>query len=217
MTTPTQGPDGQPSWATPPPQKRKKWTWVVGVLAVLAVLVVIGTVAGGNDETATSTDTATSPQQTATPEQSPPATTAPQATVEPSDCRPTVPFSGTDDPSIQATAESVTLPAGTSIVTGRISTDSDYPGEFAIAIDLCGAAVTSADDLRPIATEFAKAYKGSPAADQIFALYVANYESYTTTGTSGEVKVKDPDFQLNLWNGKPSEQAEQQRWEVVTE
>lgn len=137
------------------------------------------------------------------------------------ECRPMVPFSEGGRASegqsaaAQQVAESVSLPAGVTIVTGRLSTDSDHPDEFAVAIDLCGGAISTADELKPVATKFAKAYKAAPVGDRIFALYVAHYASYTTTGTTGGVKIKDPDFQLHLWNGKPSEQAELDNWEVV--
>ena len=139
-----------------------------------------------------------------------------------SSCRPFVPFSeggraaeGQATPA-QQVAESVELPAGVSIVTGRLSTDSDEPGMFAVTVDLCGGAITSADELRPLATQFAKAYKAVPAVgDQMFALRVAHYMSYTETDASGEVMVKDADFQLHLWNGKPSLDAELSQWEAV--
>lgn len=118
---------------------------------------------------------------------------------------------------VQQVAESVTLPTGTSIVTGRVSTDSDYPGEFAVAIDLCGGDIGTVDELRPLATQFAKAYKAAPAVgDQMFALYIAHFQRYTTTDSAGEIKIKDPDFQLHLWNGKPTPEAELTTWEVVT-
>ncbi|MCM3897079.1 MULTISPECIES: hypothetical protein [Gordonia] len=137
------------------------------------------------------------------------------------ECRPMVPFSeggraaAGQAAAAQQVAESVSLPTGVSIVTGRLSTDSDHPDEFAVAIDLCGGDIGTADELKPLATKFAKAYKAAPVGARIFALYVAHYASYTTTGTTGGVKINDPDFQLHLWNGKPSEQAELDNWEVV--
>ncbi|MFE3291673.1 hypothetical protein [Rhodococcus sp. NPDC059234] len=42
--------------------------------------------------------------------------------------------------------------------------------------------------------------------------------SYQVDGSKvvNEVKVKDPDFQMHLWNGMPSADAEQSRWEVIS-
>jgi hypothetical protein len=119
-----------------------------------------------------------------------------------------------DDPTVAAAVAAVPLPAGASLVGGRISTDSDEPGMFATAITLCDPSITTADGLRPIATEYAKALKASPSAEQIFAVYV---ETYQTDGRNvvNEVKLKDGDFQLHLWNGKPSASAELKTWEVI--
>lgn len=146
----------------------------------------------------------------------------PSSAASAGECRPMVPFSSDErgaaagqGAAAQQVAESVSLPAGVSIVTGRLSTDSDHPDEFAVAIDLCGGDISTADELKPVATRFAKAYKAAPVGDRVLALYVAHYASYTTTGTAGGVKIKDPDFQMHLWNGKPSEQAELDNWEVV--
>ena len=111
-------------------------------------------------------------------------------------------------PAAQEIAEGVTLPEGVSIVTGRLSTDSDYRDEYAVAIDLCGGDIVTADDLPSLATQFARAYKATLAVgDQVLALYVAHYSSYTTTETVGEVKLRDRDFQLHRWNATPSERA----------
>ena len=116
----------------------------------------------------------------------------------------------------QQVAENVELPAGVSIVTGRLGTDSDEPGMFGLTVDLCGGTISTADELRPLATQFAKAYKAAPAVgDGMFALRIAHYANYTQTDASGEIMLKDPDFQLHMWNGKPSIEAELAQWEVV--
>ncbi len=141
---------------------------------------------------------------------------------EAASCRPLVPFSeggraaeGQAVPA-QQVAESVALPAGVSIVTGRLSTDSDEPGMFAVTVDLCGGDITTAEELRPVATQFAKAYKAAPAVgDQVFALRIAHYATYTDTDANGAVMLRDPDFQLHLWNGKPTPESELNQWEVV--
>ncbi|WP_143695087.1 hypothetical protein [Williamsia sp. 1135] len=174
-----------------------------GALAAAAALVLAGCSSESTTDAETTGTTATS-------------------TATAGECRDMVPFSegGREDkgqgPAAQAVAESVALPGGVSLVTGRRSTDSDHPGEFAIAIDLCGGDITTTDELRPVATAFAMAYKAAPVSEQVFALYVAHYASFTETDTTGEIKLKDSDFQAHLWNGKPSESAELARWEVVT-
>lgn len=136
--------------------------------------------------------------------------TAPATSVEAS-CPKPLPIT---DPGFAAAVNSVELPTGASVTTGRLSASSDHPGMQAAAIDICDPAVKSADDLRPIATEYAKALKASPLADKIFSVYVASYQQVGNDVT-GEVKLKDPDFQLHLWNGKPSEAAELKNWDVV--
>lgn len=120
-----------------------------------------------------------------------------------------------DEQDVAAAVNSVSLASG-QVTTVRVSTDSDHPGEQAIAIDLCILPTITVDELRPIATEYAKAIKASPLADTTFAVYVSNY-AYGGGGNDvvDEVKVKDGDFHMHLWNGKPSESAELERWEVI--
>lgn len=117
-----------------------------------------------------------------------------------------------DDPDLAAFVAGLQLPPGVQVVTGRVSTDSDYPGQVGVAIDLCLPDSSDADSLRPVATDIAHALRPSPLGERTFALYVADMDgSYNT-----EAKIKDPDFQVNLWNGKPSRNSELARWEVVT-
>jgi hypothetical protein len=118
------------------------------------------------------------------------------------------------DPAVAAAVASVPLANGATYRGGRISTDSDEPGMFAVAITLCDPNITTADALRPVATSYARALKASPAAEQVFAVYV---ETFQVSGSDvvNEVKLKDGEFQTHLWNGKPSEAAEQARWEVI--
>ncbi len=118
------------------------------------------------------------------------------------------------DPAFAAAVSAVPLPGGATVTTGRLSKDSDHPGMQAAAIDICAPAVKTPDDLRPIATAYAKALKASPLGEQLFAVYVASYQ-VAGKDVKNEVKIKDPDFQLHLWNGKPSAAAELKTWEVV--
>ncbi|MBY6411707.1 hypothetical protein HQ346_12840 [Rhodococcus sp. BP-252] len=101
----------------------------------------------------------------------------------------------------------VPLPAGATLIGGRVSTDRDEPGMIATAIDICDPDITTADELRPIATQYAKALKASPLSETIFAVFV---ESYQVNGkdVENDVKLKEGEFQLHLWNDKPSEAAE---------
>lgn len=180
------------------------------MIAAAAVIALTAGCSGGSstDDAAQSTASSTT-------------STNANANAAPNSCRPMVPFSeggrAAEGQAIlaQQVAESVELPAGVSIVTGRLGTDSDEPDMFGVTIDLCGA-ISTTDELRPLATQFAKAYKAVPAVgDQMFALRVAHYANYTETDASGEIMLKDPDFQLHMWNGKPSVEAELNQWEVV--
>lgn len=181
-------------------------------VAALAAVVAVATACSSTDANTPTPATSVQTQTEATSN-----TTAAAA------CRPTVPFTGgnrttaaAQRSTAQQVAESVTLPAGVSLISGRLSTTSEHPGKIAVAVDLCGGPITTVDALRPVATQLAKAYKASPLSGDMFALYVAHFATYTTTATTGEIKIKDPDFALHLWNGKPSAQAELKQWQVVT-
>ncbi|MGW4336800.1 hypothetical protein ACWEK5_28925 [Rhodococcus koreensis] len=119
-----------------------------------------------------------------------------------------------ENPDLAAAVASVELPDGVPVVRGQLSKDSDYPGMQAAGIDICDLNISSPDELRPIATQYAKALKQSPLSEQLFAVYVANFW-YVDGQIEGESKLKDPDFQMHLWNGMPSAEAEQQNWQVV--
>ena len=116
---------------------------------------------------------------------------------------------------VAATVRSVQLPQGTSLIAWRVSQDSDEPGKIGLAIDLCGSSLSTPDALRPVATAFAKAVKTSDFGNQVFSLYVNNYKTYTKTEIADGARLKDGDFDMHLWNGKPSAQAELAQWEVL--
>ncbi|MEV5838465.1 hypothetical protein [Nocardia sp. NPDC052112] len=116
-------------------------------------------------------------------------------------CYPSSPIS---DPDLAAFAAGLQLPAGVQVVTGCVSTQSDEPGLVGVAIDLCVSDSRTPDALRPIATDIAKAFNGTDLGARTFALYVADMDpAYKTEAT-----IKDPDYQLHLWNGKPSAATE---------
>ncbi|MFE3001386.1 hypothetical protein ACFXG4_41170 [Nocardia sp. NPDC059246] len=145
---------------------------------------------------------------------SPPASTTTAAasvapSAEPAACYPSSPA---NDPELNAFLEGLQLPAGVQAVTGRVSTQSDKPGLVGVAIDLCVPTSRNSDALRPIATDIAKALKGTDLGGRTFALYVADMDPAYKT----EAKIKDPDYKLHLWNGKPSAKAELSTWQVVT-
>lgn len=102
-------------------------------------------------------------------------------------------------------------PDGVTVVGGRVS---DVDGGIGVAVDVCAHDVTTADALRPIATDLAKAVKASPVGATVATMWV---ESYQVDGSEAvnDVKLKDPNFKLHLWNGQPSIDAENANWEVL--
>ena len=135
------------------------------------------------------------------------------AVVEPvTSCSDFVPLG---DEAIVETVRALPEVADHTVTSVRVSTDSDHPGEWALAVSLCDPSIESVEDLRPVATNFAKAVKAQPWTEEVFAVYVSNQWLVDGEPTP-ELKVKDGDFQLHLWNGKPSEKAENERWEVIS-
>ncbi|MEV6323523.1 hypothetical protein AB0M45_20350 [Nocardia sp. NPDC051787] len=134
----------------------------------------------------------------------------PAATVAPAagGCYPSQPIA---DPELAAFAAGLQLPPGVQVITGRVSTQSNHPGKVGVALDLCVPSSTDVDTLRPIATSIAAALKPTPLGQRTFALYVADMSA----DYKDEAKLKDGDYSLHLWNGKPSPAAENGRWEVV--
>ncbi|MEV4123740.1 hypothetical protein [Nocardia sp. NPDC049707] len=123
-------------------------------------------------------------------------------------CYPSSPIS---DPDLAAFAAGLQLPASVQVITGRVSTQSNQPGKVGVALDLCLPGSADADSLRPIATSIAAALKSTDLGARTFALYVADMSA----DYKNEAKLKDGDYALHLWNGKPSPAAENARWEVV--
>ncbi|GAB4582639.1 hypothetical protein [Nocardia sp. IFM 10818] len=116
-----------------------------------------------------------------------------------------------DDPELAAFAAGLELPTGVQVITGRVSKQSNKPDQVGVALDLCIPDSNSADALRPIATSIAAALKPTSLGQRTFALYVADMSADYST----EAKLKDPNYDLHLWNGKPSTDAENAHWEVV--
>ncbi|RVW05343.1 hypothetical protein [Rhodococcus xishaensis] len=107
-----------------------------------------------------------------------------------------------DNPDIAAAGSSVQLSDGASVIAGHYRKIGDNkPGMYGASIEICDPSLKSADDLRPIATEYAKALKASPIAEQIDTVWVASYQ-VDGQDVVNEVKLKDPDFQMHLWNGR---------------
>ncbi|WP_378735438.1 hypothetical protein [Nocardia brasiliensis] len=123
-------------------------------------------------------------------------------------CYPSSPIA---DPELAAFAAGLSLPPGVQVVTGRVSTQSSKPGQVGVALDLCVPGSTDADSLRPIATSIAAALKPTALGARTFALYVADMSAEY----KDEAKLKDGDYALHLWNGKPSAAADNARWEVT--
>lgn len=129
----------------------------------------------------------------------------PSATVQAAACDKATPIS---DPDLAAIAAALQLPAGAQVVTGRVSTSASKPGKVGVALDLCVPGSSSAEALRPIATSIAKALKPTPLGQKTFALYVSDMG-----GGKTEAKLKDGDYAMHLWNGKPSPEAELALWQ----
>ncbi|MGY2028700.1 hypothetical protein ACW9HR_12820 [Nocardia gipuzkoensis] len=139
------------------------------------------------------------------------ASAAPAATSAPATAPACYPSRPIADPDLASFAAGLQLPPGVQIITGRVSTQSDQPGKVGVALDLCVPSSTDADALRPIATSIAAALKPTPLGQRTFALYVADMSADYKV----EAKLKDGDYALHLWNGKPSPAAENDRWEIV--
>ena len=116
-----------------------------------------------------------------------------------------------DNADIAAAVAGAQLPDGVTVVGGRVS---DVDGGIGVAVDVCAHDVTTADALRPIATDLAKAVKASPVGATVATMWV---ESYQVDGSEAvnDVKLKDPNFKLHLWNSQPSIDAENANWEVL--
>lgn len=138
----------------------------------------------------------------------PPSTAPPESTAAAPVCYPSKPIA---DAELAEFAAGLALPPGVQVITGRVSRDSDHPGKVGVALDLCVPGSTDADSLRPIATSIAAALRPTDLGGHTFALYVADMSSTY----ADEAKLKDGDFALHLWNGKPSAKAELAQWEVV--
>jgi hypothetical protein len=191
---------------------------IVGVVVGIFVLCVgIGAVFGEDqaDESAPATTSqapAPAPATAPQPEPAaPPATAAPSsATAAPAPAASCYPASPIKDPELAAFAAGLTLPPGAYVVSGRVSTQSDHPGEVGVALDLCVPSQSTADELRPVASEIARALRPTPLGDKTFVLYVSDI-----VDGNEPAKIKDPDFPMHAWNGNPSAAAENARWEVV--
>lgn len=211
---PHSGPPPGPPGAAPKKPSRRT-AWIIGgvVVALFAMFWVIGTVSKSDEEPA-ATSTTSSSSSTATPMTTvavapPPATGAP--TIEAAKVAACYRPSPIADPELAAFAAGLSLPPGVQVITGRVSTQSTKPGQVGVALDLCVPGSTDADSLRPIATSIAAALKPTALGGRTFALYVADMSAEF----KDEAKLKDGDYALHLWNGKPSAAAENARWEVT--
>ncbi|MCP9621972.1 hypothetical protein FOH10_31455 [Nocardia otitidiscaviarum] len=119
------------------------------------------------------------------------------------------------DPDLAAAVEAAALPEGVQVLGGRVTKMGN--GEaVGVAVDICAPQADTADALRPIATQLAKAVKATPLSERAEAMWV---ENFVQRGGEAETlaEVKDSQFKSHLWNGEPSPEAEQQAWEVLTD
>ncbi|MFC9769231.1 hypothetical protein [Rhodococcus jostii] len=97
------------------------------------------------------------------------------------------------NPALAAVVASVPLPPGTQYTSARVDMDDDNPGNQAATVQICAPTITSADALRPLATDYATALKASPLAETLSTLSVSS--AHLTNGqVTGTVTVTDPDF-----------------------
>lgn len=136
-------------------------------------------------------------------------TTAAETATPATACFPPSPIA---DAELAVFADGLRLPEGVSVVTARISTDSDYPGQTGVAFDLCVPGAADADALRPIATDIARALAPTPLGRRTFVLYVSD----TGPEFNTEAELADPNYSVNPWNGEPSQAADNERWRVVS-
>lgn len=201
-------PPGPPRQAPKKPSSRT--AWIIGgvVVALFAMFWVIGTVSKDDEAAPAAAATSSASSSSAAVPTTAAASPAEPTTAAAAVCYPAREIS---DPELAAFAAGLSLPPGVQVITGRVSKDSDHPGEVGVALDLCVPGSSDADSLRPIATSIAAALKSTDLGSRTFALYVADMSSTY----ADEAKLKDPDYKLHLWNGKPSAAAELARWEVV--
>ncbi|MGW6699656.1 hypothetical protein [Nocardia sp. NPDC055049] len=207
-------PPGPPRTAPKKPSSRT--AWIIGgvVVALFAMFWVIGTLNKDDDQAdadaAPAASTSSSSSSSAAPVPTTAAVPPPVAptTAAAAACYPSRPIA---DPELAAFAGGLSLPPGVQVVTGRVSTQSSKPGQVGVALDLCVPGSTDAETLRPIATSIAAALKPTALGQRTFALYVADM----SVDYKDEVKLKDGDYSLHLWNGKPSAAADNARWEIT--
>ncbi|MCQ4120890.1 hypothetical protein [Rhodococcus tibetensis] len=84
------------------------------------------------------------------------------------------------------------------------------------AVEVCAPNVDTADELRPIATQYATAVRNSSLGDQVSSMWVENYWLTDGDVTSG-AELKVPNFHMFPWSGKPTPQAELQNWDILSE
>ncbi|MFE3057619.1 hypothetical protein [Nocardia sp. NPDC059239] len=209
---------------TAKPKRAKRISLLIlgGVLGAFVLLVILGLVSqvlGLSKKDSATTGATTTIAAPAAPAATPAPTTTPviSSATAPAisstaaaavDCYPP---RAIDDPDLAAFTAGLQLPIGVTVTHGLLSTQSDHPGKVGVHIYLCAPTARTADALRPIATDIAKALKQVPLGERTFTVYVASKDS----GFNDLAKIKDPDFHLHLWNGRPSAKAELATWQVV--
>jgi len=119
------------------------------------------------------------------------------------------------DPDLAAAVASVNLPSGAIVTSVRLNRDAKDSDKKVVAIDTCNPAIKTPDDLRPIASEYARALRASPLSDSLSTVYVSSIQWDGKTPVN-EVKHKDPSFRIHLWDGKALAGVENGQWDVVT-
>jgi hypothetical protein len=79
------------------------------------------------------------------------------------------------DPALAAAVASVPLPQGARYVSARLGMDGRRPGAPAAEVNVCDRSIRTADDLRALASAYARALKTSPLAGSVSTIYVGSY------------------------------------------
>lgn len=205
----------------PPAPKKKRLWWkiLLAVFAALIALSILGNIVGDDKPEATDTaaETTTTTTKTSEPQ---PATSSTSRVSTPASSTTAAPAAACSTPRIDDRAPGPDiapyrgLKGKTLVVAVRVHDIREQPGKIGVAVDVCDPDIKTAADLKPTATDIAKKLKATSVSKTIAVVWVEHFQ-YKDGKILDNAKVKDPDFNLHLWNGKPSPSAEYANWEVL--
>ncbi len=201
-----------------PKKKRLWWKILLAVFAVLIALSVLGNIVG--DDKPEATDTAAETTTTTKTSGPQPVTSSTSRASTPASSAAAAPAASCSTPRIDDRAPGPDiapyrgLKGKTLVVAVRVHDIREQPGKIGVAVDVCDPDIKTAADLKPTATDIAKKLKATSVSKTIAVVWVEHFQ-YKDGKILDNAKVKDPDFNLHLWNGKPSPSAEHANWEVL--